>query len=227
MDFSIRPQSPAQIAASSMFTEGGNVEEYCIDCGGLMKKSGRGLKLCTECRLLTYSSGFVSRLASGDPPKPSEEELAIVRANEERFSKGLMQRKAWRRASSAALVEMRQDKTAWGPSPDSVIDESADTKSSKPIMAGFANTGYSVGNKVRTSVRLQEAGEPWNPLKEPANEAYVIGPGNNSGEIMIKFAHNGAKASLKLSQIEHVPVKGPRNNLERDMRRMANCVSCH
>jgi hypothetical protein len=123
--------------------------------------------------------------------------------------------------SAVAVAEKYEDKSVWGPLQEQESGEDVDQDNPKPVMAGFVNTGYYVGDKVRSTVRLPggTARNGWDPMKTGTDEAFVTGPGNQPGEIMVRFEHNGVSASLKLSQIERFSAPAAKSNVERTIRR--------
>lgn len=91
-------------------------------------------------------------------------------------------------------------------------------------MAGFVNTGYSNGDRVKTALRLPGAcpgGLGWDPIASQTDEGTVTGPGRVAGEIMVKFDHSGHVVSMKMSQLQHVKFKEPTTNVDRNRRRQS------
>jgi hypothetical protein len=115
-------------------------------------------------------------------------------------------RLAWRLISAAAHAEMNAV-------PGQLAEEEK-----RPIWAGFVNTGYCEGDRVKTTLRLPGAnpgGVGWDPINPQTDEGVVQGPGRELGEIMVKFDYSGHVCSMKMGQITHVKAKPPATNLDR------------
>jgi len=122
------------------------------------------------------------------------------------------QRRAWRRVSEAAHAEMAT-KTNLLPGETFVNPEDR-----VPIMAGYVETGFFTGDRVKTGLRLPGAcpsGIGWDPINGQTNEGSVIGEGLKPGEIMVKFDAGGHSVSMKMSQLEHVKKREPKTHVER------------
>lgn len=138
---------------------------------------------------------------------------------------GIQARQAWRRCSASAHQERhRENEEAVQFAPQGGYEESrCDPGGRQPIMAGFVDTGYYVGDRVKSTLRLPGCAEPnrtgWNPLQAPQDDTGVVtGPGREAGEIMVKFDRNENEFSLKLSHLAHVHSE-PVSHVERHTQR--------
>jgi hypothetical protein len=135
----------------------------------------------------------------------------------------LAARQAWRRLSEQAHIECQREGSVSSRSTALPVDDD-----SQPIMAGFVNTGYYIGDRVRCSVRVAGSNSErtgWNPLRTAPEEGVVTGPGLTAGELMVQFDSRDDECSLKMRQIERVH-KDPVSNIDRNnIRRTSRCRS--
>lgn len=129
----------------------------------------------------------------------------------------LASRQAWRRLSVQAEADLRKASS-------SLCLEEVDDDNPQPIFAGIVNTGYTIGDRVKSNVRLPRHGRDnncnnWDFLHNSADEGFVTGPGREAGEIMVKFDCSGVVCSMKMDRIEHVTEKRPGSHMERNNNR--------
>lgn len=203
----------------------------CCICSTELASSGNGLSICTRCRGVHLSSGRVSHLWAVKNGSPTPVQDETVRANDNysidlghnKISNPLANRQAWRRLSEQAHVNMCNIPS---------LDHAQNGDSAgEPIFAGIVNTGYVVGDRVKSSVRLprdrDSKGDNWDFLScDSTDEGVVIGPGHVAGEIMIKFDHNRRACSMRMDKIERVSEKEPTTNCQRaaNRRRSTSCL---
>mmetsp|Transcript_124600 Transcript_124600/g.232965 ORF Transcript_124600/g.232965 Transcript_124600/m.232965 type:complete len:290 (-) Transcript_124600:100-969(-) len=186
---------------------------YCHLCGDELKESGKGLSFCAGCHSLRLKSGHMSHAYAEKHPtrtasKDGNRTKDLFAVEPGTMMNGVAARGAGRRMS------MRED----GVMADDVMAD----EGPKKIMAGFIDTGYKVGDRIKSRYRpavaaASEAG--WNPLNKETDEGVVLGPGHKVGEILVKFEYGEVTASMKLHQIEHAAAKPPASNLERNVNR--------
>merc|ERR1719183_915601 len=127
-------------------------------------------------------------------------------------------RNAWRAMSQSSHVAMAQAMSA------SLSGESAVAGEERvPVMAGSLNTGYYIGDRVKTTLRLPHRDEKGHDPSDPTERecGIVQGPGRAQGEIMVKFEGSGT-VSIKVGQLEHVHAKKPQTNLDRSRCRKSH-----
>lgn len=212
----------------------------CFVCGAATLESGRGLRQCPVCRSIQLAGGgmsnaFAVKHADDEPSsrqsskRVTEEAEAAKAGNlEAAVDSGtgnqlnpLLARSAWRRISQDAQAQMAHVHGCTG---QTII---APGEEREPIMAGFVDTGYAKGDRVKTTLRLPGAipgGVGWDPIDCQTDEGVVIGPGNKRGEIMVQFDHSGHNCSMKMGQITHVKIKEPTTNVDRSRRRKSHLV---
>lgn len=175
---------------------------------------------CSGCNTLSLKGGRKSHIVA------SYEE-AVARKEERSMSKEkapdpfaltpgaalgpVNERGAWRRLSLRKDGEIEGD----------VENPSRPEK----IMAGFIDTGYTVGDRVKSKFHVSAGatseclGNGWDPLKGQTNIGSVIGQGYKVGEVLVKFDYGDVVASMKMHQIEHADAKAPVSNVERTVNR--------
>jgi hypothetical protein len=139
-------------------------------------------------------------------------------------------RDAWRRMSTIGRDERESELNSRKPSKSgSVASGPPDLEEGMPIMAGYVNTGYCKGDRVKTTLRLPGAcptGRGWDPINPQTDEGVVVGPGNVTGEVMVLFDGGGHECSMKLGQITHAKPKLENlTHVERNVRRKSKCSS--
>lgn len=184
----------------------------CHLCGAELHDTGKGLTFCQGCHSLRLRSGRTSH-AYGE--KTASRNASKQAPPKDPFDKdpgasmsSLVARGAARRMSAREDGLLAED-----------VGQAAE---SKKIMAGIVDTGYKVGDRIKSKYRpavaaANEAG--WNPLNKETDEGVVLGAGKHVGEVLVKFDYGEVTASMKLHQIEHAVSKGPVSNVERCVNR--------
>lgn len=196
----------------------------CYVCGTETHGSGSGLRQCPECHSIQLKSGGMShaygmshdenglstRSGSKLSTRASSKRSAVEQKKQEddipmdagmSGLSGLAARRAWR-----------------GLSQNSQGDSALDLV---PILAGTVLTGYFVGDRVKSNLRLAGAstgGLGWDPINVGPEEGTVQGPGLKSGELMVKFDSSGVICSMKMSHIDRVKGKGSQTNVQRKFK---------
>lgn len=220
------------LSADVLKAAGGSL---CYACGTPTLESGKGLRQCIACGSVQLKSGATSHAyakANMDEVLPngttsrqaSKQSLADIlmaecaSAGEGGSMNPMANRNAWRRLSAVAPLQKPEDK-----GPENVLAEDE----RKPVMAGFVNTGYCVGDRVKTALRLPgavPAGNGWDPINSQTDAGIVVGAGNNAGEVMVKFDHSGHTVSMKMGHIQHVKAQAPLSNVQRAVRRKPSSI---
>lgn len=204
--------------------------KLCYVCGAETLVSGSGLRACPTCHSIQLQSGLMSRsyavahpdavLPDGTTSRQASKRSAAEQAKQQAESVDsgttniLTCKLAWKRLSQASAEMSNTSVGADG----FVADPSVAPEERVPIMAGIVNTGYSTGDRVKTTLRLagaQAGGLGWDPINCETNEGTVVGPGRVAGEIMVKFDNSNQTCSMKMSQIKHVKEKGVQTNVDR------------
>jgi len=209
--------------------------KLCFICGAETIESGKQMRQCTECRSMQLASGLTSHAYAVKNPDEllpngttSRQASKSAAAAQKQFEADNPQdtgagaalnpaaaRAAWRRLSIAGHAEGNTVKDSGLPQTGDVADPDVRV----PVMAGpFVNTGYYIGDRVKTTLRLPGAcpsGTGWDPIQAQTDEGAVTGPGHNPGEIMVRFDAGGHICSMKMSHLAHVKVKEPQTNVAR------------
>lgn len=223
-------KSDARMEENTDAESQGGPAKMCYVCGAPTVESGNGLRACPECHSIQLKSGFMSRshtianaaldlvaakkLFDPDAPEIVEDVDLNPRAC----------RAAWTRMSTNVHAEMTH---AMGTVP--VDNVCGLEEEHTPIMAGFVNTGYCKGDRVKTPLRLAGAcpGAGWDPINHETGQGTVQGPGRKDGEIMVKFDYNNLTCSMKMGQLEHVHIHAPATHLQRSMCRKSHVSHFH
>lgn len=211
--------------------------KLCAVCGDETAESGKGLRQCPTCHSIQLASGFASHtLNMTNPGQGLQDAVHQLMAKHKihgQFDDAissdvvvdnglgpsnnhLAHATAWRRVSMTGHAEMAM-----------ALSGCLQEEDKQPVMAGIVNTGYAVGDRVKTTLRLPGAAPSkvgWDPITPESNEGTVTGPGRVPGEIMVKFDHCSKDhvVSMKMSQLTHVKTKEPIGHLERSFRRKAH-----
>lgn len=226
----------------------------CFQCGGKTVESGNGCRKCTVCSCLVLKGGHSSS-ASAEKSSSSAINLsragskqsmgsrqgskasmsggqslmdvaaAMMEANGPQALGSSFNRvaagKAWRRLSVEGHHDMAVA-TGLFKGETNVSDPHSELI---PIVGPMGETGFFVGDRVKSNMRLPGAcpgGLGWDPINPQTNEGTITGEGGKFGEIMVKFDASGTECSMKVAHLTKCKYKDPTTNIDRSRCRQTH-----